>query len=230
MQGYPVSVQSPRQESAVIKWVLADIVSRADITINNSSGGTDLVLEVGTVMGQQTIGTVPTTGTPGGSNTGGGNMSGVAAAAGAKIGSYVFTCIAAQTHARFEVVDPLGRRMADVLADTAFTGPDLAGEINTSGAAFAVGDTFTVAVPAGAGTWLPVSASAVDGSQIAAGVLYARAFVAADTNDDGAAVIRDAMVIPDTLIWPSGATALQIAGWMANLATPPTRIFPIARV
>lgn len=215
IDGFPVTVQTYRQESAVVKWVVHDLVSRLDVTLNNSGGGSDMVLEAGTVLGQQTVGT------PGQSysGTGNGTLTGLAVGAGAKVGAYTAKCITGGASAVFELIDPLGRQLAQVPIGVAGAGgPDLSFEINGGSTNFAVGDAFTIAVPAGAGTWVPLNLSAVDGSQNAAGLLYARAFVAAGMNDDGGAVVRQAVVNANTLIWPSGATATQIAAATAQLA------------
>lgn len=215
IDGFPVVVQTYRQESSVIKWVVHDLVSRLDVTLNNSAGGSDLVLETGTVIGQQTIG-APSQSYAG---TGTGTMTGLAAGATAKVGTYLAKCITAGASAVFELIDPTGRQLAQVALGVAATGgPDLSFEINAGGTAFALGDTFTITVPAGVGTWAPLNLTATDGSQTAAGVLYARAFVAAGTNDDGSAVVRQAVVNANALIWPAGITAAQIAAGTSALA------------
>ena len=48
----PVTVQSPRQESSVIQWVVHDVFSRDDVMI--LAGGSDNVWELGTVLAQTT--------------------------------------------------------------------------------------------------------------------------------------------------------------------------------
>ncbi len=218
IDGFPIIVQSPRQESAVLKWMLDNFVSRQDVTINNIGGGADLVIEVGTVMGKRSIGTPSSAA---GANTGTGTLTGLAVHAGSttvKVGAYVAKCIAAAVNSgTFELIDPAGRLMAQVVVGAAVAGPDLDFTINDGATDFAVGDTFTITVPAGDGTFVPVSATGINGEATAAAVLVQRALIAAGVNDDGNVVGNDAVVLEPALLWPSGATATQIANWEAQL-------------
>ncbi len=231
--GLPVTVQMHRLETSVTKWVLADQISRASITLDNSTGGTDMVLEVGTVLGQELFGTVTAAAKSGG-NTGTGTCTALSAGNKAQVGVYKAIAVLAGTNAAtFNLYDPNGRlidqkQFSGSGATAVFANDQIGATITDGGTDFIVGDEFDITVPAGSGSYAPLNLSGADGTQVAAAVLYARAFVAADTSDDGSAIIRDALVMSDTLIWPSGATATQIANATAQLAAQ--RIYTEARV
>src|SRR5579859_6159367 len=98
-QGWPVTVNSPRQESSVIKWILHDLVSRLTGLLA-SSNANDEVYEIGTVFGQQTIGALAAAAA--GGNTGNGVVNALVAEGNAKVGVYTLTCIKAGPNATFE--------------------------------------------------------------------------------------------------------------------------------
>jgi hypothetical protein len=231
--GLPISVQMQRLETSVVKWTLFDPISRADITLDNSTGGTDMVRETGTALGQELFGAATAAAKSGG-NTGNGTCTSVSAQANAKVGIYkAIVAIAGTNAATWNLYDPNGKlidqkQYSGSGAAAVFANDQIHATMTDGSTDFVVGDEFDITVPAGSGDYAPLDLSAVDGTQVAAAVLYARAFVAADTTDDGAAVIRDALVLSDTLIWPSGATTTQIAAAEAQLATQ--RIFTTARV
>lgn len=99
----------------------------------------------------------------GGGNTGEGTIGGEALGARAKVGTYELTCVEAGPPARWEVVDPDGIRLEDAYAEAAYDGP-IAFLIEAYGAAFVVGDTFTVIVDAGTLYATQATLTALDGS------------------------------------------------------------------
>jgi hypothetical protein len=127
------------------------------------------VLQRGTVMGQQTIGTAAATpGKPlGGANTGNGTCSAVTVGANAMTGNYIITMLTATT---FSVQAPNGDRLMDGATGTAYT-DQLGFTITAGGTAFVAGDGFTMAVAAGSGNWIISVKTATDGSQYPAGIL-----------------------------------------------------------
>lgn len=103
-------------------------------------------------------------------NTGEGSISGEATGAKAKVGTYTIRCHTAGPPAIWEVVDPDGVRLADATSEVAYTGP-IAFLIEAYGAAFVVGDEFTVAVDAGSGYVAQATLTALDGSADPYGIL-----------------------------------------------------------
>jgi hypothetical protein len=146
-------------------------------------------------------------------NTGNGTCSAVTAKAGCQAGTYSGEFIAAT---KFVLYDPFGKFVAEGVTGTAFSN-QIGFTITAGGTAFAVGDGFTIAVQAGNGYVTPVNATAVDGSAVAMGVVMRPASVPAAASAPVVVVERQAVVLADGLIWPTGATNTQIAAWTAQL-------------
>ena len=70
-------------------------------------------------------------------------------------------------------------------------------------------------IVAASGEYVPLNLSASDGSEQAAGILYNHADGA---SADAVAVVRDAEVKSDLLIWPNGITDAQKAAALGQLA------------
>lgn len=122
-------------------------------------------LKRGAVLGKITLGTASTSGA---GNTGNGTITMDVAApvlAGAKVGAYVATCIAAATNGgTFRVEDPDGFVLGDVAVGATFA-DDIKFVIADGGTDFVVGDKFTITVAAGSGKHVLCLAAATDGSQ-----------------------------------------------------------------
>ena len=163
----------------------------------------------------------PTTGTAGGTNTGGGTCTGVTGDAETILGIYTLECTvvadaSAGTGAMFSVMNPEGAALPDAEADVAFANEQTNFTINTSGAAFIVGDSFTITVAAGSGQVKALSLTAVDGTQDAYGISYG-AYGEAAATEEGILIVRDANIVPAYLTWPAGASAGQKAAGLAQL-------------
>ncbi len=171
----------------------------------------------GSVLGQVTIASTATV-TPG-TNTGGGTLTMDATTPilpGAKVGSYVVTCIgAASNSGTFRVEDPDGNVLGDVAVGATFA-DDIKFVIADVGTDFIVGDKFTVAVATGSGKWRLYNPANTDGSQVPRAVLFDN--VDATAADQRAALIRrDAEVNGHILTWFTGATDNQKAAGAALL-------------
>lgn len=135
-------------------------------------------LSAGAVLGQVTIGTVPTTGTADAGNTGNGTCTSVTGGKNVQVGVYSITCIQAVTNGGvFEVTDPNGKHLGTVAINPgaggtgAFTSDEINLTLTDAGTDFVYGDLFTVTVPIGGLQYRAINFSGVDGSAIAAGIL-----------------------------------------------------------
>lgn len=132
----------------------------------------------GRVLGRINIGTVPSTGTADGGNTGDGTVTVVTGGVDTIGGIYTIECTVAITNSgTFKLVSPLGLILATgtITAGAGGTLVIVNDELNftvTDGSTdFAVGDKFTVTIPAGSGKYTSVDSTAVDGSAAARAVL-----------------------------------------------------------
>lgn len=165
-----------------------------------------------TVLGQSMLGAALSAVKSGG-NTGNGTMSAVTVGAAAKPGVYKVRFTAAT---KFGVEDPEGFTISSGATASAYN-DDIGFTITAGGTAFVAGDGFDVTVSAGTMKYTQINPAASDGTQIAAGVLFAAANAsAADVN----ATIhnRDCEVNGLVLVWPDGLTEPQKAKAAADLA------------
>ncbi|HZR34351.1 MAG TPA: head decoration protein [Nevskia sp.] len=153
----------------------------------------------------------------GGGNTGNGTSSAVTTTGHApQLGVYGVEFDDA-TH--FVVTAPNGQEVGHGVTGTAFSGGGLGFTITAGGTAFVAGDSFTVTVAAaaGAGKFLTSVATAVDGSQTPAGILYGTRD--ATLGDVACAVVtRSCEVNASELIWDPSYTPAQITAGLAALA------------
>lgn len=262
-------------------------------------------LSVAAVLGKVTAGSVPTTGTAGGSNVGDGTCTSVTGGKYVKVGTYTLTCVEPHSNTgAFAVAGVNGEAIGAASVGIAFTSSEINFTLNDGATDFAAGDVFTIAVPAGGGQYRAINPSGVDGSAIAAGLLYAAVNASASgdhtlaytsggtyeivpgdtitgatsgatarvvsvgqtsgtwaggdaagtfvldtvsgtfqaenlnvgansnvatiggastavaaTDKDGVGIVRDAEIIDDYLVWPSGTTAAQKATALSELAS-----------
>lgn len=205
------SKTEPNRLNDVLRWEQKNMYSREKVTV--LSGEVLAILEVIGAAENST----PATGTADGGNTGNGTCTGVAAGTDTQIGDYVLECVSAVADAGvFEVTSPDGDALPDAIVAVAYTNTQLNFTLNDGATDFVVGDKFTVTVAAGSGKVVPIDFTAVDGSQKAAGFMIAGVDAsAADTA--GVAIVRDAIIVSDDLVWPAGATADQKAQALAEM-------------
>lgn len=137
------------------------------------------VLPRGRILGRINIGVVPAIGTAAAGNTGNGTVTGVLGGPDTIGGVYVIECTAvgAANTGTFKVVNPLGIILTTVSlpgtpgGTVAFSTDEIKGTITDGTANFAVGDKFTVTIPAGSGKYKSVNSTAVDGTAAAVAVL-----------------------------------------------------------
>jgi hypothetical protein len=186
-------------------------LSRDTITV--LSGQT---LQAGHVLGQVTVGTASAA--PASGNTGNGVISGVAAGTTAEPGVYIAECIEHATNSgTFQVTDPTGIIVGDVVVGAAFAGP-VHFTIADGATDFVAGDRFLITVAAGSGKYKEYNPANTDGSETAVAISYAN--VDASAGDTEAVIIaRNAEVNAAELIWFAGATSDQITAGLAQLKT-----------
>jgi hypothetical protein len=195
----------------ILKWEESNLFSREKVTVLSGQN-----LSLGAVVGKVTK-SIPATGTAGGSNTGDGTCTDVTGGDKAEIGTYTLTCVAAAADGgTFAVVAPNGEALPDAEVGTAYANEQINFTINDGATDFAVDDTFTITVGEGSGKVVEIGFTAVDGSQNAYGFVIA-AYDASSADVEGVAIVRNAIINPDNLVWPDGATSDQKAAALAEL-------------
>ncbi len=153
----------------LLKWEMENKHSREQVVV---LAGQDLVM--GSVIGKIKIGSVPTTGTAG-SNTGNGTCGSVSGGAKTKAGVYTLRCVGVAANGGiFSVRDPEGEALPDAVMG-AYTNPAINFTLTDGATDFALGDSFTITVPAGSGKVRELNLTGIDGSQDAHGILTAGA-------------------------------------------------------
>lgn len=123
----------------------------------------------GTVLGKITKGAVTIAATAG--NTGTGAAGTITRGAKAKVGAYTLICkTAASNSGVFHVIDPNGYRLSDLTVAVAYDNGHFAVTI-ADATDFVVGDSFTVTVAAGSGSFKAYSDAATDGTDVACAIL-----------------------------------------------------------
>jgi hypothetical protein len=175
-------------------------------------------LAAGTVLGRITKGAA--TGAAVAGNTGGSGAitASPAVGAGAKAGVYHAVCIEPATNAgKFLVTDPDGITLGVATVAVEFVGGGLTFTI-ADATDFVSGDAFTVTVAAGSGKYVAFNQDAVDGSEIAAAILYDN--VDATAGDvKGVVYVRDCEVNGGEITWPADIEDAEKAVAVAQLAT-----------
>lgn len=129
-------------------------------------------LVAGSVVGEQTVSTVPATGTADGGNTGDGTLGSVTGGAETQPGTYTIECVEVATNGGiFSVVAPDGNRVgSDAVVAVAYTSPHLNFTIADGSTDYDLGDKFTIAVT-GSGKYVLSASADIDGSQRATHIL-----------------------------------------------------------
>jgi hypothetical protein len=154
-----------------------------------------------------------------GGDTGNGTCSAIVVKPGVIGGVYTFTCTAGGATATFSGVDPTGAALPVLTVGSAYAAGGLSFTVSDGGSHYAIGDSFTITAYTGADLYVSVNASATDGSQVAAAVLFGNVYVGGSTPVKAAAVTRYAEVAKGLLVWPSGSTDDQIRNWTLQLAS-----------
>lgn len=195
----------------ILKWEEENRHSREIVTVLS---GQDL--SMGAVIGKVTK-SIPTTGTADGENTGQGTVTDVTGGKDAKLGIYTLECIVIASGAgTFKVTSPDGDALPDAEVGTAYVNDQINFTINDGDPDFALGDIFTIEVSAGSGKMTELDLDGVDGSREAYGFVIAD-YDASLADVEGVAIVRDAIIVPDDLVWPDGATSDQKAAALAEL-------------
>lgn len=175
-------------------------------------------IQAGQVLGKKVGGTAVAA--PKAGNTGNGTFTLDATTpvvGNAQPGVYVVRCtVAAANGGTFRVFDPTGDVIGDVAVGATFN-DQLKFVIADGAVDFVVGDEFDVTVSALSKSFVPLSLTATDGSQIAAAISFANVDVTA-ADQPGTVVTRDCEVNGFELFWPTGASAAQISTGTAQLA------------
>lgn len=179
--------------------------SRGIVTISSAAGA----MEPGTVLGKITVGAVTSAAAAG--NTGDGVMGAVTTAAGIKAGVYVLTVIEPAAGAgAFMVEGPDGVTIGTGNVAAAFAAGGLSFTLADGATDFVAGDSFTITVAAGTGQYVAYDAAAADGSQVAAGVLFA-AVADSAADQQAIAILRRAEVAESALTGCDAAAKVQLA-------------------
>lgn len=189
--------------------------SREKITVLAGSGAAR-VLTTGMVLGKITKGSATPAAVAG--NTGDGTIGTVTVGAAAKPGVYRLTCIEPATDAgKFLLEDPDGQVVGTVTVAVAFSGGGLGFTVADGGTDFAAGDAFTITVAAGSGKYVQIEDAGTDGSEDAAGILYQNATAPDGVDVQAVAIVRNAVVSANGIVWPSDFDANKKAAAIAQL-------------
>ncbi len=198
-----------------LKWEVDNQYSRDVVTILAGSGS-DRVLTTGMVLGRVTKGSAVGAAVAG--NTGNGTITAAPAVGqAAKPGVYRAVCIEPATNGgKFSVEDPDGILLGVATVGTEFA-THLTFTIADGAADFASGDAFTITVAAGSSKVKQIDFSATDGVNAACGLLTEAATAPDGSDRSAVAVVRNAIVSANGVVWPAGATTDQKNAAIAQL-------------
>jgi hypothetical protein len=179
---------------------------------DNGTLNSPMDLQAGTVLGAKMAAGAAVAGT----NTGNGSVTVGALGEDAQLGTYTLKCVAAAANAgTFQLIAPNGLEVREITVGGGAAANDHVTITVADGATdFVAGDSFTVAVTLD--SWEQLNTSATNGTQTAAGILYAA--VDATAADKPCVVIaRAAEVNGNELIWPASISAGNKANAIAAL-------------
>lgn len=180
----------------------------------------------GTVLGKVETGTPSATaGTPFsgvGGTVGNGTITSLTADAGAMPGLWQLRCTQTGATGKFDVIRPDGKIVGVLTIGSAYNGTRGINVTVSDGANdWLVDDIIPITVAYGDADSVPkyeiLDTAGTDGSEVAAGILYAEK-VGTTGGVDAVGVVRDAEVNLNLLTWPAGITADQKAVALAQLA------------
>lgn len=184
--------------------------SREKVTL---ASGNNLL--AGAVLGR--IVTAGSAAAQAGTNTGNGAMGAITVGAGAQPGAYLLKITKKVTDkGDFSVTDPQGDVCGVGSVASAFAGGGLNFTLADGTTDFEVGDQFVITVTALTEKWTELAPAAVNGSQVAAGLLY-RDTDASAADADAVVIARAAAVNLNKLVWPAGITSAQKATAISQL-------------
>ncbi len=201
----------------ILKWEGENLYSREKVTVLSGEN-----LSLGAVIGKVTK-SIPTTGTLGSGTNG--ECTAVTGGAKTELGTYKATCTTANAvdaAGIWRIEAPDGTVLGDLTVTQgtdgtgAFTDPQINLTISYATGYSSIGDYFTIEVAAGSGKIVEIDFTAVDGSQTAGGFVIA-AYDASAADVEGVAIVRNAIINADNLVWPAGATSDQKAAALAEL-------------
>lgn len=205
-------INEPNRLGDIVRRESDPSFSREEVVVKQGQN-----LALGTVIGRRAI-VCPATATAKTGNTGNGTVELVTPGPAVQLGTYRLVCSAAATDGGvFQVFDPDGARLADAVEGAEYEQPQIGFVINDSSADFAVGDEFTIAVAEGDGQVSALDPDALDGTQIAAGIL-AVACNATSAAARSVAITSGALILADKLVWPADITAPEKALALKQLA------------
>lgn len=215
-----VKYDRPRTLGDLLVFEMDPLFTRESVTAKAGSGA-DYEVSAFAVMGMISIGALSVTvAKTAAANTG--TVTSPAIAAGSKIGVYKAMCIEPATNlGTFELEDPDGVILGVVTVGTAFNLGGLSGTITDGATDYSAGESFafTVTAAAGSGQYVPVNATATDGSQNAAGINIRKVTVKDGETRPIDVLKRGPLVVrTEELVWPVGATTDQKTAWLAQLA------------
>jgi hypothetical protein len=162
----------------------------------------------GTVMGQITVGAAGAA--VAGANTGNGAISAISRGGKTKVGTYTIHFTGATT---YDVLNPAGVLIGKGYAAGAYTDAELNFTFTAGGTPMVAGDTFTIPIAAGSGSYTESVATAVDGSQNPAAILVDNIDVTAGDLNGGLYLMGE-----------FNGNALTFDGsWTLATLTPPLR-------
>ena len=210
-------LSQPNTLQDILKWEEDNHYSREAVTVLSGQN-----LAMGAVVGKITM-SMPAEGTPDLGNNGAGTVTEVTSGAKVKLGTYKITAKVAASASPLvdlvcEVTDPDGNSLPDAGAG-AYAGEQINFTIAQGSPEIDVGDTWTIEIAEGSGHVKAIDFDAVDGSRDAFGIVIA-AYDATDGDVPGVAVVRDAIIVPDDLVWPATSPAVtddQKAAALAQL-------------
>jgi hypothetical protein len=175
---------------------------RKEVTILAAAG--DLI--TGTVMARITKGASSSAAKSGG-NTGGGTLTldvTTPILAGAKAGVYSVRCVSLVANGGvFEVRDPDGVAIGLYTIGGAAFARQIKFAMADSGTDFALGDGFDITIAAGSGKWKKHVNGAVNGTEVAAGILLDARDVSGGADVKGVIVTGQAEIVSAELTWDS---------------------------
>jgi hypothetical protein len=171
------------------------------------------VLSLGAVIGKIAK-AIATTGTADGGNGGGGTVATVTQGVQSKLGTYTIkakTIVASPLEQVFEVTDPDGNSLPDAVAVGAYTSDQINFTIVEGSPVIEADDVWTIAVTDGA---LEVTEIAIGAITSVTGSGEAYGILTADCDASGGAtaavaIVRDAQIVADYLVWPDGSPAVS---------------------